>query len=153
MKTTRGALLLALLLLLAACATALQPDNYAERIVTTQLGANRFLVGYRGAARETDTAAIELTLLRSAEIALQHGFHYFIVVDPDYPDASGDSTPQVGADDAAQYGGRRYRLADPGVRNTIVCFAQQPRGFAYVALFVKASLRSKYDLDRAAGPV
>jgi hypothetical protein len=139
-------------LLLTACATALQPDNYVAHITSTRLGSDRFLVAYRGAAGNSDRATIDLTLLRSAEITLQHGFHYFIVVDSADPDAPIDITPQVGADDATLYDGERYHLASPGASNTIVCFRQKPQGFAYVALFVKASLRSKYDLDRVAEP-
>jgi len=147
MKTTQIAFLLSLLLLLNACATTLQPDNYVERIATTRLGDNRFLVDYRGGGVNADTQTVDLTLLRSAEIALQHGFHYFIVID------SSDNPQQVGAEDAATYHGQRYRLASPGASNTIVCFKQKPRGFAYVALIVKASLRNKYDLDQAAEPI
>lgn len=147
MKTTHSVFLLALLLLLNACATAPLPDNYVEQITTTRLGDNRFLVDYRGGAANTDPESVDLTLLRSAEIALQHGFHYFLVIDP------GDSSLRVGAEDIATYGGRHYRVISPGASNTIVCFKQEPRGFAYVALFVKASLRSKYGLDRVAEPV
>jgi len=147
MKTTHSAFLLALLLLLNACATAPQPDNYVEQIATTRLGDNRFLVDYRWGAANADTESVDLTLLRSAEIALQHGFPYFIVIDP------GDSSLRVGAEDIATYGGRHYRVVSPGASNTIVCFKQKPRGFAYVALFVKASLRNKYGLDRVAEPV
>jgi len=147
MKTTQNAFLLSLLLLLNACATALQPDNYVERIDTTRLGDNRFLIDYRGSTASADTETVDLALLRSAEIALQHGFHYFIVID------SSDSSQQVGAQDAATYDGQRYQLASPGSSNTIICFKQKPSGFAYVALFVKASLRNKYGLDQIPEPV
>jgi hypothetical protein len=147
MKTTKSLFLPALLLLLNACATPLQSDNYAERIATTRLDDNRFLVDYRGGASNTDTETVDLTLLRSAEIALQHGFNYFIII------AATDSSLQVGAEDAPSYDGQRYQLASPGASNNIVCFKQKPRGFAYVALFVKASLRNKYGLDQVADPV
>jgi hypothetical protein len=147
MKTTQSVFLLALLLLLNACAKAPQPDNYVERIATTSLGDNRFLIDYRGGAANADAQTVDLTLLRSAEIALQHGFHFFIVID------ATASSLQVGAEDAATYDGQRYQLASPGASNTIVCFRQKPPGFAYVALFVKASLRNKYGLDQVAEPI
>ena len=147
MKTTHSVFLPALLLLLNACATTPQPDNYVEQIATTRLGDNRFLVDYRGGAANADTESVDLTLLRSAEIALQYGFSYFIVID------SSDSPLQVGAEDSVTYDGHNYRLAIPGTSNTIVCFKQKPRGFAYVALFVKASLRNKYGLDQLAEPI
>lgn len=147
LKTTHSAFLLALLLLLTACATAPRPDNYAERIATTPLGVDRFQVDYRGRAANADTEIVDLALLRSAEIALQHGFSYFIVIDPS------DNSLQVGAQDSASYDGQHYRLASPGTSNTIVCFKRKPPGFAYVALFVKASLRNKYGLDQVAEPI
>jgi len=95
MKTTQSAFLLALLLLLNACSTVLQPDNYVERVATTRLGDSRCLVDYRAGAVNAYTQAVDLTPLRSAEIALQHGFHYFIVID------SADGSLQVGAEYAA----------------------------------------------------
>ena len=104
MKTTQSAFLLALLLLLNACATTLRPDNYVERIATTRLDDNRFLVDYRGSSVNAGTESVDLTLLRSAEIALQHGFPYFIVID------SSDSPLRVGAEDTATYEGQHYRI-------------------------------------------
>ena len=51
------------------------------------------------------------------------------------------------------HNGIRYYHASPASSNTIVCFKRKPQGFAYVALFVKASLRAKYGLDQAAATI
>lgn len=132
------AFVLVFVFLLPGCGPALQPDNYADRIAVRELGDDRFAIDYRGADR--GERAIDLVLLRSAEVALQNGFNYFIVIDAE------------GTDDGQQfnlYEDETYRLASPGLRNTIVCFQKQPSAFAYVALFVKASLRNRYGLDQA----
>ena len=52
-----------LLLLLNACAKPLQPENYAERISTTRLDQDSFLVSYRGSAVAGSNKVVDLTLL------------------------------------------------------------------------------------------
>ena len=137
-----------LTLLLNACATPLQPDNYLERIAATRLDLHRFVVGEPADSTDTDETTIDLTLLRSAEIALQHGFPYFVIVDPDARDDSAGSL-QAAPVEISEYAGKRYRHVEPGASNTIICFENKPTGDAYVALFVKASLRNRYGLDQA----
>ena len=138
--------MLLLLLLLTGCVKPLQPGNYAGQLQPTWLDANRFIVAYP--QKSPDAKIVDLTLLRSAEIALQNGFNYFIVVDTG--DSSAASAP-VQQDSGAGFivhNGIRYNLANPGSSNTIVGFKRKPEGFSYVALFVKASLRDKYNLDK-----
>ena len=140
---------LTLVILLGACAQPPRPQDYAERLSSTWLAADQFTVAYRGNASSRDDEIADLALLRSAEIALQNGFPYFIIVDADA--ASGANA--AGGTDAMPsftvHAGKRYRLASPGASNTVVGFREKPLGFAYVALFVKASLRAKYGLDQA----
>ena len=149
--------LVLLFLLLSACARPLQPDNYSERISSTQLDNNTFQVSYSGRASSADEKTTDLALLRSAEVALDNGFNYFVIVNVGESDSS---TMKVGDQDENDlektsyeptlYRGKRYVHSDPGADNTIVCFKEKPDGFAYVALFVRATLRSKYQLDQAA---
>ena len=148
--------LVLLLLLLSACAKPLQPDNYPEQISSIQLDNNTFRVSYSGSTSSADEKTIDLALLRSAEVALANGFNYFIIVNNS---ESGGSTSKVSGQDESDlentsneptfYRGKRYLHSDPDADNTIVCFKEKPEGFAYVALFVKATLRSKYQLDQA----
>jgi hypothetical protein len=144
-------LLLVFILLLGGCAKPLQPDNYAERISSTWLDANRFIVAYP--RQSTEQQVVDLALLHSAEIALQNGFNYFIVVNSD--DSAGTSAGAVpaAATEFIVYAGIRYQHASPASSNTIICFKHKPQGSAYVALFVKASLRAKYGLDQQAAPI
>ena len=73
---------------LASCSTGYRPLNdsggyWDERIETT---SNRFKIGYDGNKWHSDPVnrkerVIDLALLRSAEVALENGFKYFIVSD------------------------------------------------------------------------
>ena len=148
-----------LLLLLNACAKPLQPENYAERISTTRLDQDSFLVAYRGSAVARADKIVDLTLLKSAETALENGFNYFVIVKTSESVSTGaytaadssvgqvDNYLQDSGYEATIVGDKTYLHADPGAVNTIVCFREKPRGFSYIALFLKASLRDKYQLN------
>ncbi len=131
-----------LLLLLNACAKPLQPDNYGDLISSTRVDQDTFQVSSPGSANSEDEKSVDLALLRSAEITLENGFNYFVIIE--------SVGQQDSAYEATSYGDDTYSHSDPGTTNTIVCFKQKPQGFAYVALFVKASLRAKYNLDQVA---
>jgi len=149
-----------LLLLVNACAKPLQPENYAERISTTRLEQNSFLVAYRGSTVTVEDKVVDLTLLKSAETALENGFNYFVIVktsestptgtytQPDSDVGQVDNYLQDSGYEPTVVGDKTYFHADPGSVNTIVCFREKPRGFSYIALFLKASLRDKYQLNR-----
>jgi hypothetical protein len=74
--------------LLISCATGYRPLNdssgyWDEQIEPT---ANRFTIGYDGNKWHSDPVnrkekIMDLTLLRSAEVALENGFKYFIISD------------------------------------------------------------------------
>ena len=153
-------LLVLLLLLLNACAKPLQPDNYADLISSTQLEQDTFQVSYGRDTSNEDERAIDLSLLRSAEVALRNGFNYFVIVEADeaasavtetaYTDGQVDGYLVTSGYEPTTHGGNSYTHSNPGAENTIVCFKERPDGFAYVALFVKATLRAKYKLDQVA---
>ncbi len=75
-------------ILLVSCSTGYRPLNdsggyWDERIGST---SNRFKIGYDGNKWHSDPAnrkerVIDLALLRSAEVALENGFKYFIISD------------------------------------------------------------------------
>ena len=149
-----------LLLFLNACATSLQPDNYAERISSQKLDHNTFVISWQGSTVTGGDRAVDLTLLKSAETALQNGFNYFVIVatgesvkttaytTPENSNGQLDNYLQDVGYEATVVGTNTYHHADPGAINTIVCFKEKPGGFAYAALFLKATLRHKYQLDR-----
>jgi hypothetical protein len=75
-------------ILLVSCSTGYRPLNdsggyWNERIEST---SNRFKIGYDGNKWHSDPInrkerVIDLALLRSAEVALENGFMYFIISD------------------------------------------------------------------------
>ncbi len=150
MKLLPPILIFLLISVLSACATPPQPGNYHERISATRLGTDSFIVSY--SRTSADEQIIDLALLRSAEITLQNGFNYFVVINTDASSAIDTETGSAGTE-FTLHNGLRLPHANPGSTNTIVCFKDKPAGAAYVALFVKASLRAKYGLDQSANSI
>jgi hypothetical protein len=148
MNTLQPIIIILLIALLGACAKPLQTDDYESRISATRLGTDSFIVSY--SAQVTDEKVVDLALLRSAELSLQNGFNYFIIVETEKSAANYATAESSDATKFTLHNGLRLQHSDPGTTNTIVCFKRKPPGFAYVALLVKASLRAKYDLDQPA---
>ena len=79
---------ISLFIFLASCSTGYRPLNdsggyWDERIEST---SNKFKIGYDGNKWHSDPVnrkerVIDLALLRSAEVALENGFKYFIISD------------------------------------------------------------------------
>ena len=147
MNTLQPTIIILLIALLGACAKPLQRDNYETRISATRLGTDSFIVRY--SAQVTDEQVVDLALLRSAELSLQNGFNYFIIVETDESSGIYATAESSSATEFTRHNGLQLQHSDPGATNTIVCFKHRPVGFAYVALLVKASLRAKYRLDQA----
>lgn len=72
---------LAVVILLAACASPYQPEGFGGGYSETQLSENIFKVSFRGNGYTSEDRAADMALLRSAELALENGFKYFAVVD------------------------------------------------------------------------
>lgn len=138
--------LVLLLFALGGCITP-QPGDYQRKFSVTPLAADQFQIDYSGWSSTPAETVADLALLRSAEIALQNGFNYFVVVDGDSATAVAEA-PALAAE-YIEHRGARYHLAAPAASNRIICFHERPAGTAFVALFVKASLRAKYTLDQA----
>jgi hypothetical protein len=122
-----------------ACATAYQPHGLSGGYSETQLGENVFRVAFEGNGYTSVVRAADLALLRSADVALEHGYGYFIMAsDSSVATASGGSVKGSGV-----------VTSQPSTINTVVCFKERPAGAAlvYEAKTVRAALRARYDLD------
>jgi hypothetical protein len=168
------ATLLAITALLAACATPYQSQGMTGGYSETQLDINVFKVSFRGNGFTNSDRATDLTLMRSAEISLQRGFRYFVIVDSQQLQSiSTHTTPNTfttninsttignsnrvgnsinhtsntsGTATTTQSGGETYIISKPRTANTIVCFEQKPEGFSYNAELVLSSLKQKYGI-------
>lgn len=163
-----------LALFLSACASPYKPEGFGGGYSDTQLDTNVFRVSFRGNGYTREDRAAELALLRGAEIALQHGFRYFAVVDsqnsiqqsthttPTTATTNINSTTYGTANRNGNYvnysgntygtatttysGGQTYTISKPRSSNTIVCFAEKPEGFSYNAEIIVSSLKQKYGI-------
>lgn len=150
---------------LSSCATAYQPIGLGGGYSETQLGENIFQVTFRGNGYTSRERASDFTLLRSAEVALKHGFRYFVVVRSgggsrvgvyttpmtSYSTGSAYASGGYAYGNAATttYGGQAFLISKPRVIDTILCYKEKPKTGALVfdAEFVVKSLKQKYGLD------
>jgi hypothetical protein len=140
------------------------------------LDENVFQVRFAGNAYTSRERAADFCLLRCAELAQQHGYAYFIVVDSaHYTKDSVYTTPMtlttIGSaqtfgtanayGNTATYsgttygqatthvdGGETYVISKPRSTNTIVCFKEKPnvQGLVFNAAFIIESLKQKYKI-------
>jgi len=155
--------------LLSSCATAYQTKGLMGGFSSTQLDEHIFKVNFQGNAFTDREKVNDFVLLRSAELALDNGFNYFMVVgSKDYTETSIMRTPTTttttsnvsmsaygslanayGNSTTTTYGGQLYHIIEPSVSNMIICFKSKPKdGVAFNAKLIKQSLRSKYKLDK-----
>lgn len=149
-------------LLLAGCATAHQPYSYfgGGGYRDVQLAENVFKVTVEANAYTSNSAATDLALLRSAELALEHKFKYFVIgTTSDDSYFSSLTTPTTTNVYATRYGntvrgtaqttgGQTYSFHFPAPTMTITCFTEKPalNGTIYDAAIVSKSLRAQHGI-------
>lgn len=151
-------------LLLAGCATAYQSQGFTGGFSETQLGENIFQVSFRGNGYTRSERASDFSLLRSAEVAIENGFKYFVIVESGKDSTiSAHTTPTqsyttgsaygtgnyaYGSATTATYGGQTYFISKPRATNTILCFKEKPEinGLVFEAAFVARSIKQKYGI-------
>jgi hypothetical protein len=153
--------ILVVVLILNACATSYQTTGLTGGYSESQLDENIFRVSFKGNGYTSPEKAADFTLLRSAELALEHGFHFFSIIDSDsYSKEATYTTPTTSTTTVNVYGsgnyayatanttthgGQTYKFSKPRSTNTIVCFKEKPKnGFSYNANFIFESLAAKY---------
>lgn len=151
--------LLGAVIFLQACSTPYQKEGFTGGYTELQLDDNVFRITFRGNAYTSRENTSDFTLLRSAEIALNHGYKYFVIIDAkEYTKQSTYTTPttttgstslygNTGYGSYTTYGGRTFLVAKPTSSNTILCYNEKPEGFSYNAEFIVRSVRDKYKLE------
>lgn len=149
------------------CATSYQKDGLTGGYSETQLDENVFKVSFRGNGYTRRDRVADFTLLRSAELALENGFNFFVIIDSNsYTSTSAHTTPTRTNTTANVYGtgnyaygnatstttgGQTYFVSKPSSSNTIVCFKEKPaEGFSYNAKFIYKNLSEKYGIYKDA---
>lgn len=151
-------------LLLTSCATAYQKRGLTGGFSETQLGENIFQISFKGNAYTSHERALDFNFLRSAEITLDNGFRYFVIVDSEKYSKTGIyTTPTTyhttgnayaygnyahGSATTTTTGGQTYSFSKPRTTNTIVCFKdkQEIGILVYDATFIVKSIKEKYEI-------
>lgn len=157
---------LLLLALLGGCATSYQKDGFTGGYSETRLREDIFEVSFRGNGYTSRERATDFTLLRSAELALENGFPYFVIVSSEKDtsvssytspstshstiSAHGSGRHMYGNAITTTYGGQTYYFSKPSATNRIICFKEMPETDALVleAQFVVNSIRNKHELNK-----
>jgi hypothetical protein len=153
-------------LMITGCATPYQRVGLTGGYSETQLGENIFQVSFRGNGYTSRERASDFCLLRAAELTLEKGFRYFIIVESEKNTKIGTYTTPTqsyttgsaygygnyayGSATTTTYGGQTYIITKPRATNTILCFKDKPsiNGLVYDAEFVVKSIKQKYGFNK-----
>ena len=149
-------------LFVLSCATTYQSQSWTGGFSETQLDTNVYTVRFRGNGYTSSARASDFTLLRSAELTLENGYKYFMIIDSgSYRDISQTSIPQQnynygtisGDGGTAYYSGydttyENITVTRPRSENTIMMFKEKPKkDMSYDAAFISKSIKDKYSLN------
>jgi len=153
-------------MMFSGCATAYQKTGFSGGFSETQLGENIFQVSFKGNAFTSRERASDFNLLRSAEVALEKGFNYFIIVNSEkYTTTYSRTTPITSHTTGSVYGtgnniygsvtttttgGQTYYYSSPVSTNKCVGFKEKPSTgrLVYKAAFIIESIKRKYGLKQ-----
>jgi hypothetical protein len=168
MEKARTGLLSAMILtsvLFVGCATGYQQRGFTGGYEETRLREDVWSVNFNGNGFTSSQRANDFALLRSAEVALSHGYRYFVIVDSStqittstyQTDTRTTTTGSVSVSGNTAYarsesvttGGETYTINKPGVTILFHAYETEPDTEAMVfnAAFLAESLRDKYRLD------
>lgn len=123
--------------LLNACSTAYQKDGATGGFKETQVAPHVWRVTFVGNGYTSDSNAEDFALLRSADLTLQNGYRYFLLLQS----ASKDSYSTV------HVGGNPYLISSPSISNNVLMLnAPDSSVFTYDAQFVCKSVGAKYEV-------
>ena len=159
----RLTIILFLIALSQGCATTYQSSGFTGGYSQTQLDENVFRVVFKGNGYTGRERVADFTLLRSAELALENGYKYFVIIDSNshtrnstyttpirsYTTVSayGSGNSVYGNASTTTYGGQTYNISKPSSSNTIVCFKEKPSEvFSYNAEFIHKNISDKYEI-------
>ncbi len=146
-------LLHGLLLLACSCVTGYQPyawHNPSGGYSDAQLSDNVFRVSFLGNGVTSYERASDFALLRASELALEHGYSYFVIEDSEMGVHTGYLMMPPGQSTAGSVPGRGRHLpvSYPAPWYRVICYEERPQTDAEVidARVLRDSLRRKYEL-------
>ena len=163
MKTSTSILVAFAAFLLAGCATSYQSNGFTGGYSETQLAPDVFRVAFRGNGYTSPERAQDFSMLRAAELALQHGFTHLAVVDERSSttahsfttagQATTTGTAYVYGNQATYSGhttytpGQTHTFYKPRTGLVVQFFKAKPDGvFAFDAVFLQQSIKQTYKI-------
>src|SRR5216684_2102602 len=138
----------------SGCATPYQKTGLTGAYSETELRWNEFVVAFGGNGYTSGQRAVDLCLVRCADLTMSHGFNYFLITGGrNAVDASTSVTS--GSYVSTGYGSgvclsASQQIAKPSTVNRILCFRQKPAGVegCFDAQAVFAKFNEDYRLGR-----
>lgn len=148
-KTTSWITILLLATSLQACSTPYQKLGFHGGYSETKLAENIFNVSFQGNKKTGRGKTWDFALLRSAELTLEEGYRYFIVMDSNYYEKLGTHrSPTFIIGTNMIVGGDSIVTVAPSSTNMIACFNEKPENvFSYDAQFIYQELTRKYEIE------
>ena len=128
--------------LLSAC-TPYQQNSFLGGYDELMLDENVYRVTFRGNKYTSMERATDFTLLRCAELTLENGMNYFVLLDSQAREKSSLNYNPGSLNVAPSYS----VASKPRTSNTIVILKDKPSDvFAYNASQIAKSVKTKYDI-------
>jgi len=163
--------LFVMVVLVSGCATGYHREGFSGGYNDMKIQDDIFKVGFSGNGYCGSERAVNFAMLRCAEVTLEKGYNYFIIIDEKSLSETSSYTTPVTAQTygtASAYGGygyaqgsysgttyysggQTYNFNKPSAVNTIKCFKEKPQNFqgiVYDAKQIKENLRKQYGLDK-----
>jgi len=153
--------LLVVTILVSGCATGYHRQGFTGGYTDMKLQDDIFKIGFRGNAYCGSNKAENLALLRCAEVTLNNGYKYFVIIEgksgvetslyttPATAQTYGTSYGGVYQGTTTVSGGQTYTYHKPGASYTIKCFKEKPENtstIVYDAEQIKNNIKARYNL-------
>ena len=135
-------LLLVLIVSISGCATPYQSSGFRGGFKDTRLDDNSFMIDFKGNGFTSKERAYDFSLLRSAEITLENGYKYFIVMsENEY--SSEYKTQSYSSTDT------KVSVSKPSAKKIIVCFKEKPKEYplVYNAKYIMEDICEEYGIE------
>ncbi len=147
---------------LGGCAASYKAKDVWGGFSETQIKKNVFEVSFKGNSFTTRERVKDFSLLRSAEVALENGYDYFVVIEQTQSRTLFQETTPMGFTAMSSYGGhggqgraatggRKDYVSNPVSDTIVACFNEKPENVtSYNARQIVNEIKTKYALDKVA---
>lgn len=133
-------------IIISGCATQYKKMGWRGGYSQTQLDKNMFNVSFLGNRYTSKERISDFITLRSAEITLESGYKYFVIIKENNNISKTLHSTPVTIDSYGNInGGEVYTTSKPSSQNSIILFHKKPKEIlSYNAEFITTSIKNKY---------